>query len=94
MLKEIITEVENQELYASLNKSFESYKKLMPEKYTSLEMICYVDLMQDKLIPYFEDLAITDGREFNKEDIVLNAHSMWLASLQNGIIDQFCQPIK
>lgn len=91
-MKETISEKENKKIYKSLNKEFNAYKKLNPDKYTSLEMICYVDLMQDKLIPFVKDLNITQGKELTEELVLQNAHALWLAALQNQVIDQFCQP--
>lgn len=90
--KKTISKKENEKMYRSFNRTLEAYKALNPEKYTSLEMICYADLMEDKLIPYVRDLNETQGMSLTEDLILQNAHALWLAAYQNGVIDQFCMP--
>ena len=88
-MKKTITAEENTQLYSSLNIAFNSYAKLNPEKYTSLQMICYVDVMQEILIPFLKDLE----PEIKKDDdqVLQEAHATWVALVENGDIDEFCR---
>lgn len=90
--KKTISKKENEKMYRSFNRTLEAYKALNPEKYTSLEMICYADLMEDKLIPYVRDLNETQGMSLTEDLILQNAHALWLAAIENQVIDQFCMP--
>ena len=65
-------------MYRSFNRTLEAYKALNPEKYTSLEMICYADLMSDKLIPYARDLNETQGMSLT-EDLIFTKCSRFMA---------------
>jgi hypothetical protein len=90
-MKQVITEKENEELYLSLNSVINFFAELRPEKYTSLESICYYDLTEDVLIPFLSDLE----PEIIKTDEQLKqaAHSIWVELIKNGDIDEFCRKV-
>ena len=85
-----ISKRETKELYQDFNRAYEAYKALNPEKYTSLEKICYIDMMYDRFIP-----CVKENQPHYDDDTMLQvAHALWLASIQNGFLDQFCRELK
>jgi hypothetical protein len=81
--------VNSKELYKDFNRTLEAYKALKPDKYTSLEMICYSDLMLEVLIPRVKK----EKPDWNDDDILQVAHQLWIGSIQSDFIDKYCQEV-
>lgn len=81
--------VDSTELYKDFNRTVEAYRTLKPEKYTSLEMICYANLMLEVLIPRVKE----EKPDWEEDDILKVAHGLWLGSIQSGFIDKYCQEV-
>jgi hypothetical protein len=90
MSKLVISTKENKDLYKDFNRTVDAYKALNPDKYTSLERICYLDLI-DTLVSFMKEISMDYLR--TDEQIKEEAHAVWLDLYKNGDIDQFCQRI-
>lgn len=90
MSKLVISAKENKKLYKSFNRALDAYKASNPDKYTSLERICYLDLI-DVLINYMKTMPMDYLR--TDEQMKQEAHKVWLELYQNNDIDKFCQII-
>lgn len=90
MGKAVISKKENKELYKDFNRVFDAYKALNPDKYTSLERICYLDLI-DELVNYMKEMPMDYLR--TEEQMREEANAVWLNLLRSGDIDNFCRGI-
>jgi len=90
MSKVVISVKENKELYKDFNRVVDAYKALNPDKYTSLERICYLDLI-DALVNYMKTMPMDYLR--TDEQMEEEANKVWLDLLRNNHIDNFCQII-
>lgn len=90
MSKVVITVKENKKLYKDFNRVVDDYKASNPDKYTSLERICYLDLI-DALVNYMKTMPMDYLR--TDEQMKEEANIVWLDLLKNGDIDNFCQII-
>lgn len=91
--KEVISKKENRALHESLKEAYCSYMILNPEKYESFKSVCYVDMMEEYLIPYFKTMAIAQGRAEDKQQIALQAHLTWLECVNEGVLDVYSRVI-
>jgi hypothetical protein len=91
MTKETITKKENEELYKDFNRTLEAYAVLNPDKYSSLERICYCDLINDVIYPFLRDLE----REvtYTHEQLLEQSHATWIDLYKNGDIDRYCRKV-
>jgi hypothetical protein len=90
MSKVVISIRENKELYKDFNRVVDAYKSLNPDKYTSLERICYLDLI-DALVDYMKNMPMDYLR--TDDQMREEANKVWLGLLTNNDIDNFCQII-
>jgi hypothetical protein len=91
MSKVVISVKENKALYKDFGRTVEAYKLLNPDKYTSLERICYLDLINDILMPFMAQQPCEYLR--TEEQLEQEAHVVWSQLVKNGDIDRFCQVI-
>lgn len=90
MNKVVISNKANKELYKDFNRVVGAYKALNPDKYTSLERICYLDLI-DTLVNFMQNMPCEYLR--TQEQLEEEANNVWAELYKNGDIDRFCQLI-
>ena len=89
MDKIVVTEVENAKLYESFSRAVDSFRKLAPAKYESLQTICYSDALEDIYIPKVREVK----PEYDVKTTVRVASLLCDGCLASGYLDYLCREV-